>query len=82
MYSLLFWLVAPYASKIAEQGGNQAARSPGQESIMKKLYVCLSLCSVFLLHGCFDSSKNTTKNNTDGSKSSVQMQEGKADESK
>jgi len=29
MYSLLFWLVAPYASKIAEQGGNQAARSPG-----------------------------------------------------
>ncbi|MBV4518457.1 hypothetical protein KVG88_00140 [Pseudomonas sp. SWRI74] len=49
---------------------------------MKKLYVCLSLCSVFLLHGCFDSSKNTTKNNTDGSKSSVQMQEGKADESK
>jgi hypothetical protein len=53
-----------------------------QESIMTKLYVCLSLCSVFLLHGCFDSSKNTTKNNTDGSKSSVQMQEGKADESK
>lgn len=51
---------------------------------MKKLTLCLclSLCSVFLLHGCFDSSQNTTKDNTSGSKSSVQMQEGKADESK
>jgi hypothetical protein len=49
---------------------------------MKKLYVCLTLCGVFMLHGCFDNSKNTTKDNTDGSKSSVQMQEGKAEESK
>lgn len=49
---------------------------------MKKLYVCLSLCGLFLLQGCFDSSKNTTKQNTDGTKSSVQMQEGKAEESK
>ncbi|MEG8235460.1 hypothetical protein [Pseudomonas orientalis] len=49
---------------------------------MKKFYMCLSLCSVFLLHGCFDNSDNTTKDNTGGSKSSVQMQEGKAGESK
>ncbi|AZE84438.1 hypothetical protein C4J98_3027 [Pseudomonas orientalis] len=49
---------------------------------MKKFYMCLSLCSVFLLHGCFDNADNTTKDNTGGSKSSVQMQEGKADESK
>ncbi len=53
-----------------------------QETVMKKLYVCLTLCGAFMLQGCFDSSKNTTKDNTDGSKSSVQMQEGKADESK
>ncbi|MGG7647861.1 hypothetical protein SAMN04490185_3626 [Pseudomonas frederiksbergensis] len=49
---------------------------------MKKLYVCLTLGSLFLLQGCFDSSKNTTKQNTDGTKSSVQMQEGKAEQSK
>jgi hypothetical protein len=49
---------------------------------MKRLYVCVTLCGVFMLHGCFDSSKSTTKDNTDGSKSSVQMQEGKAEESK
>lgn len=49
---------------------------------MKKLSMCLGLCSVFLLHGCFDSSDNTTKDNTSGSKSSVQMQEGRSDESK
>jgi hypothetical protein len=46
---------------------------------MKKSYVYLSLCVLFMLHGCFDSSQNTTKDNTDGSKSSVQMQEGKAE---
>lgn len=49
---------------------------------MKKLTMCLGLCSVFLLHGCFDSADNTTKDNTGTSKSSVQMQEGKAQESK
>ncbi len=49
---------------------------------MKKLSMCLGLCSLFLLHGCFDNSDNATKGNTSGSKSSVQMQEGKADESK
>ncbi|VVM49022.1 hypothetical protein V0M98_23685 [Pseudomonas silesiensis] len=49
---------------------------------MKKFYLCLSFCSLFMLHGCFDNSQNTTKDNTDGTKSSVQMQEGKAEESK
>jgi hypothetical protein len=49
---------------------------------MKKLYLSLGLCSLFMLHGCFDSSQNTTKDNTNGTKSSVQMQEGKAEESK
>ncbi|AZF10449.1 hypothetical protein C4J93_2251 [Pseudomonas sp. R2-37-08W] len=49
---------------------------------MKKLSMCLGFCSMFLLHGCFDNSDNTTKDNTSGSKSSVQMQEGKGDESK
>lgn len=49
---------------------------------MKKLYVCLTLCGVVMLHGCFDSSENTTKDNSDGTKSSVQMKEGKAEESK
>jgi len=43
---------------------------------------CLVMCSILMLQGCFDSADNTTKNNTDGSKSSVQMQEGKAQESK
>ena len=49
---------------------------------MKKFYLCLSFCSLFMLNGCFDNSQNTTKDNTDGTKSSVQMQEGKAEESK
>ncbi|WP_338513025.1 hypothetical protein VRB20_09620 [Pseudomonas poae] len=44
---------------------------------MKKLSMCLGLCSVFMLQGCFDNADNNTKGNTDGSKSSVQMQEGK-----
>ncbi|MDY7533009.1 hypothetical protein RGV33_15180 [Pseudomonas sp. Bout1] len=48
---------------------------------MKKLYTCLGFCSLLLLHGCFDSSDNTTKNNTEGTKSSVQMQEGHSQES-
>lgn len=49
---------------------------------MKRFAMCLSLCSVFVLHGCFDSSDNTTKDNTSGSKSSVQMQEGKSEAGK
>lgn len=35
---------------------------------------CLSCC-LFVLQGCFDNSDNETKDNTDGTKSSVQMQE-------
>ncbi|WP_460136749.1 hypothetical protein [Pseudomonas sp. S1_E04] len=49
---------------------------------MKKLTMCLSLCGVFMLQGCFDREDNDTKGNTSGTQSSVQMQEGKADESK
>lgn len=49
---------------------------------MKKLSMCLGLCSVFMLHGCFDNADNATKGNSSGTKSSVQMQEGKGDESK
>lgn len=49
---------------------------------MIQLRLCLSLCIALMLHGCFDNSNNNTKANTDGSKSSVQMQEGKADEKK
>lgn len=48
---------------------------------MKKLSMCLGFCSVFMLHGCFDSADNATKDNSSGTKSSVQMQEGKADQS-
>lgn len=46
---------------------------------MKKLTLCFGLCSVFMLHGCFDNADNATKENTNG-KASVQMQEGKADQ--
>ncbi|MEX0164959.1 hypothetical protein MRBLPD1_003470 [Pseudomonas brassicacearum] len=35
---------------------------------------CLA-CALFALQGCFDNSDNETKDNTDGTKSSVQMQE-------
>ena len=34
---------------------------------MKKFYLCLSFCSLSILHGCFDNSQNNTKDNTDGS---------------
>ncbi len=49
---------------------------------MKRLSMCLGLCSVFMLHGCFDNADNATKDNSSGTKSSVQMQKGKAAESK
>lgn len=49
---------------------------------MKKLQLCLSLSLMVLLHGCFDNSDNTTKSNNDGTRSSVQMQQGKSDEHK
>ncbi|MDO7898164.1 hypothetical protein [Pseudomonas citrulli] len=35
---------------------------------------CLTCCLV-ALQGCFDNSGNETKDNTDGTRSSVQMQE-------
>ncbi|MBI6620557.1 MULTISPECIES: hypothetical protein [Pseudomonas] len=38
---------------------------------------CLACC-LFALQGCFDNSDNETKDNTDGTKSSVQMQESKS----
>ncbi|WP_177522903.1 hypothetical protein [Pseudomonas sp. v388] len=40
----------------------------------------LLIVSLLVLNGCFDNSGNETKNNTDGTKSSVQMQEGKSDQ--
>lgn len=40
--------------------------------------VCLACC-LFALQGCFDSSNNETQDNTSGNKSSVQMQDSKAD---
>jgi hypothetical protein len=48
---------------------------------MKHFYIGLSFCSLLLLQGCFDNSDSTTKNNPDGTKSSVQLQQEKADES-
>ncbi|MBD9466534.1 hypothetical protein [Pseudomonas sp. Pdm06] len=39
---------------------------------------CLACC-FFALQGCFDNSDNETKDNTDGTKSSVQMQESGAE---
>lgn len=41
--------------------------------------LCLACCLV-LMQGCFDSSNNETQDNTDGSKSSVQMKDSKADQ--
>lgn len=38
---------------------------------------CLSCC-LLALQGCFDNSDNETKDNTDGTKSSVQMQDKEA----
>jgi hypothetical protein len=46
---------------------------------MKHFYIGLSFCSLLLLQGCFDNSDST--NNPDGTKSSVQLQQEKADES-
>ncbi|HWH87746.1 MAG TPA: hypothetical protein VNV36_13355 [Pseudomonas sp.] len=45
---------------------------------MKKLYVCLGFCSVFLLHGCFDSN-NASDKDEDTSKASVQLQQKKSE---
>ncbi|KTC63417.1 hypothetical protein AO262_20400, partial [Pseudomonas fluorescens ABAC62] len=67
-------------STLKAETKNQSIAS--RRMIMKRLLMCLGVCSVFTLHGCFDNAGNTTKNNSSGTKSSVQMQEGKADESK
>lgn len=42
---------------------------------------CLACC-LLALQGCFDNSDNETKDNTDGTKSSVQMQESGSENSK
>lgn len=47
---------------------------------MNRVLAGIGLVAVLALGGCFDSSDNATKDNTDGTKSSVQMQQGKADE--
>jgi hypothetical protein len=49
---------------------------------MNKPGICLVFLSLLALHGCFDNSGNETKNNTDNSKSSVQMHEGDTKENK
>ncbi|MCD5994552.1 hypothetical protein KDX38_12755 [Pseudomonas sp. CDFA 602] len=49
---------------------------------MNKPGVCLTIFCLLALQGCFDNSGNETKDNTDGTKSSVQMQDGKAEQSK
>jgi len=48
---------------------------------VKYFYIGLSFCGLLLLQGCFDNSDSTAKNNPDGTKSSVQLQQEKADES-
>jgi hypothetical protein len=47
---------------------------------MNPARVVVLTCSLLFLHGCFDKSDNETKNNTDGSKSSVQMQQSDSNE--
>lgn len=42
---------------------------------MNKPLLFLSLCCALMLQGCFDNSDNETKDNTDGAKSSIQMQQ-------
>lgn len=45
----------------------------------RTFYLCCCCC-LLALQGCFDNSDNETKDNTDGTKSSVQMQEKGADD--
>jgi hypothetical protein len=49
---------------------------------MKKPGAFLLLVALLGLNGCFDNSGNETKDNTDGTKSSVQMQDGKSGQEK
>lgn len=44
---------------------------------MKKIHLCVSLCGLIMLQGCFDNSDNKTKTNNDGTQSSVQMEKPK-----
>jgi hypothetical protein len=44
---------------------------------MKKLHLCACFCGLILLQGCFDNSDNETKDNNDGTPSSVQMEKPK-----
>jgi hypothetical protein len=53
-----------------------------RRTFMNKPGICLVFLSLLALHGCFDNSGNETKNNTDNSKSSVQMHEGDTKENK
>lgn len=48
-------------------------------NLPRTFYLC---CCLLALQGCFDNSDNETKDNTDGTKSSVQMQEKGADDKK
>jgi hypothetical protein len=54
-------------------------KPPASESIMNFARTFCLACCLFALHGCFDNSGNETKDNTDGTKSSVQMQESKSE---
>jgi len=47
---------------------------------MKTLCVCLSVCSMLLLQGCFESSHDSPNKDGDKSKASLQIQQGKATE--
>ena len=49
---------------------------------MKKICACLGICSMFLLQGCFESPPDSPNKDGDKSKASLQMQQGKTDESK
>ena len=46
-------------------------------NLARTFYLCC--CCLLALQGCFDNSDNETKDNTDGTTSSVQMQEKGAD---
>jgi hypothetical protein len=62
------------------------ARSPRhriieREKIMKTICVCLGLCSVLLVQGCFEGSNDAPNKDGDKSKASLQIQKDKAAES-
>ncbi|MDI2142329.1 MULTISPECIES: hypothetical protein [unclassified Pseudomonas] len=51
-----------------------------RERIMKRICVCIGLCSVFLLQGCFEGSNDAPNKDGDKSKASLQIQKDKAPE--